>query len=181
MRMQNLYLLDAAQDELKSELAKEHKIVELLRGQESAASTALMRALRQYQVHVTKGAADLHGADHVMLRLQALIAYCNMGMDAPKANRNVTSKAVDFKPLGASVLSNQQMQLRQSKGSSKGVLSTETMKRVMNLEKKLKAMHLISANLKDASHGSQHKVRFLLQQLEAKLVSYIIAFVSLYC
>jgi hypothetical protein len=84
--MHKLDEVNAADEELKKEVVKEHLTVQHLRTQANAATTALTRALRTYQVRLTQDAADLRGAHQVVDRLQALMAMCNSGMEAPYAN-----------------------------------------------------------------------------------------------
>lgn len=86
VRMHKLDEVNAADEELKKEVVKEHLTVQHLRTQANAATTALTRALRTYQVRLTQDAADLRGAHQVVDRLQALMAMCNSGMEAPYAN-----------------------------------------------------------------------------------------------
>ena len=72
--MHKLDEVNAADEELKKEVVKEHLTVQHLRTQANAATTALTRALRTYQVRLTQDAADLRGAHQVVDRLQALMA-----------------------------------------------------------------------------------------------------------
>jgi len=175
-RMHKVSEVDAAEQELKVQIASEHEKVQGLRGAAASADEALTRAMRTYQLLLSADAAEAQAAQQAVGRLQTLMEACSLQPDV-EVQAAAVKAAEQVKPwvTSAAALASQhkarapapaarqhkQAKPRQEEQSEDHVAGQEKM--AMQLDKQLEQLKPLAQERQAVaaahSHKQQHKTQ----------------------